>query len=610
MKPIESQQDNYQETAKPSPDLASYPAIYLPTKISNKAQEKQNYGEPNTNNTTTTTTTTTNTNTNSTDNTNTNNTCLEADLEEINHLIAQDLSHQEITLDLSQSSNSHILRPPDTSYSQSQTQEQLLEEEKHMAPIDCSGVSRAAGLKWFCKICSVVHRDKEDCVAYQPFHHPFTILPNTSEGRGLPHCLQITQRGVRCKVPVKAFTRFGPLVGRIIKEEEMDFDEDRKKVFIIYTNEGSRKLVVASIPEESNWIREVRSASSSQSATALAISSQVSFLSYSKSHHDYYIPPPFTITTPPCSIIFQDQLYLVTTMDLDSGAELTFYSREDPTTEFWTSWTEAWCNQVRCARCAIQFDSIADYRVHITVWHDTSFQGNPQNRIYFCPDCGVKRIGAKDIVNHCKEEHRDLAFPCRHCGRRFESYNSLIKHKKRLHAVIKTQYRCEECSKTYSDAKALKAHIESIHKRSAELHCNQCERIFSSKYALNRHKNEVHKKIVQHTCEQCGKSFAQFSNMKIHMRTHTGVKPFQCRHNPALCRVAFTTKQCLQVHYRKVHSYTDLTMPAIAAPALKEGPVTTGDRSERVAAVPEDISENVVDDVQEVDQTRGWANQL
>ena len=130
---------------------------------------------------------------------------------------------------------------------------------------------------------------------------------------------------------------------------------------------------------------------------------------------------------------------------------------------------------------------------------------------------------------------------------RFESYNSLIKHKKRLHAVIKAQYKCEECSKIYSDAKALKAHIESIHKKSAELHCNQCERIFSSKYALNRHRNEVHKKIVQHTCEQCGKSFAQFSNLKIHMRTHTGVKPFQCQHNQTLCNVAFTTKQCLQV---------------------------------------------------------------
>ena len=153
---------------------------------------------------------------------------------------------------------------------------------------------------------------------------------------------------------------------------------------------------------------------------------------------------------------------------------------------------------------------------------------------------------------------------------RFESYNSLIKHKKRLHAVIKTQYRCEECSKTYSDAKALKAHIESIHKRSAELHCNQCERIFSSKYALNRHKNEVHKKIVQHTCEQCGKSFAQFSNMKIHMRTHTGVKPFQCRHNPALCRVAFTTKQCLQVGKYSIHPPPHLHLPFLPSSVSAE----------------------------------------
>ena len=42
------------------------------------------------------------------------------------------------------------------------------------------------------------------------------------------------------QVPVKAFTRFGPLVGRNIREEEMDFDEDRRKVFIIYTEEGKR----------------------------------------------------------------------------------------------------------------------------------------------------------------------------------------------------------------------------------------------------------------------------------------------------------------------------------------------------------------------------------
>ncbi|XP_023338214.1 zinc finger protein OZF [Eurytemora carolleeae] len=291
-------------------------------------------------------------------------------------------------------------------------------------------------------------------------------------------------------------------------------------------------MILAGEGSKSNWMNKVKSADSAGEANCLAIS-------------------------------IQDELYFVTVRDLPPSTELTFYSREDPTVEFWTTWTEAWANQTRCIRCSIQFEDIADYRVHISVWHDTSFQGNPQNRIYFCPDCGAKRIGAKDIVKHCRIEHGNLAFPCRYCKRRFESYNSLIKHKKRLHAEQKPQFKCTECGKTYRDSKALKAHVDSIHYKVAELNCGHCEKMFSSKYALNRHIKEVHDRIVQHTCEECGKSFAQFSNLKIHWRTHTGLKPFICQHENPVCRVSFTTKQCLQVHYRKIHGYNDNTMPTI-----------------------------------------------
>ena len=39
---------------------------------------------------------------------------------------------------------------------------------------------------------------------------------------------------------IKEFTRFGPIVGIVTEESGMDFDEDRKKVFIVYTNNGKK----------------------------------------------------------------------------------------------------------------------------------------------------------------------------------------------------------------------------------------------------------------------------------------------------------------------------------------------------------------------------------
>ena len=39
---------------------------------------------------------------------------------------------------------------------------------------------------------------------------------------------------------INKYTRFGPLVGKITKENALDFDEDRKKVFITYTQLGKK----------------------------------------------------------------------------------------------------------------------------------------------------------------------------------------------------------------------------------------------------------------------------------------------------------------------------------------------------------------------------------
>ena len=150
-------------------------------------------------------------------------------------------------------------------------------------------------------------------------------------------------------------------------------------------------------------------------------------------------------------------------------------------------------------------------------------QGNPQFRIYFCPDCSSKFVGAKEIVKHCQEAHDSLPFVCCFCCKRFGNYNSLIKHKNRIHAPEKPLKRtCELCGKVYQDPKSLEQHIEQIHKRSMTLHCAECKFIFSSKYALNRHVLQVHQKHQDFICTQCNKHFTQQSNLKQHMLIHLG----------------------------------------------------------------------------------------